>query len=197
MMELKGGGMARIAAEYAFPAGLPYKELLDFSPASRHRFCAALRAAQASLRLDRHVSNQSVRTTLDHDIGLPRPSHGIQSHPALATLCLEPMLSQPVTDRSVTNTQSPGDTFDRQPLTHQGLKLVACHTAFRAVPSSSACLQPVLLQPIADRRRMPADQFADRVEREVLCQTVFEEALFHAKIIALASDRKFRSIVTR
>jgi hypothetical protein len=53
-------------------------------------------------------------------------------------------------------------------------------------------LQPVLLQPIADRRFVLADALADRFEGHSLGQALFEELLLHGCIFPGDADRKMR-----
>jgi hypothetical protein len=52
--------------------------------------------------------------------------------------------------------------------------------------------QPVLLQPVADRRFVLADLLADGFEGHTLGQTSFEDLLLHGCIFSGDADRKMR-----
>jgi len=53
-------------------------------------------------------------------------------------------------------------------------------------------VEPILLQPVTDRRFVFADALADRLEREPIREASFEMLLVHGGIIASAADRKMR-----
>jgi len=62
----------------------------------------------------------------------------------------------------------------------------------RRVGLAPSRLQPMLLQPVADRRFVLAGSLADRFEGHSLCQTLFEELLLHGEIISVYADGTMR-----
>src|SRR6187200_3056402 len=110
---------------------------------------------------------------------------------------LEAKFDQPVANRRGAPIQPLSDLAQGQSFIYQGLQFRLTDATFRRVPPRAIRLEPVLLQPIADRRRMLSGPFAYRIERKLLRQAVFEEALLHSTIIANLADRTFRAALTR
>jgi hypothetical protein len=116
MMELQRSCVASIATDHTSPTGLLDKDLLDFAPATRHRFRAALCATQPTLRRNAHVPHHPVLLARNLSLPLPGLVHSIQRCATVGSRCLETMSLQPITGRRVADPKTLCDLFNCQAL---------------------------------------------------------------------------------
>src|SRR5215218_819216 len=94
---------------------------------------------------------------LEHRMFLPGPARLLRQRPPLAPICREPVLRKPMTDRGDASVQLLGHLAMSRALLHQDPENVLLDPALIGMLPLIHRLQAVLLQVVADRRRVTPD----------------------------------------
>lgn len=188
MVELQGSRMLVEATQDAATPSLFHESPLQRLPPFRNSRGATPATAETTFR-----------PCIEHSLAMSRtpeigPLSAFAGRPpgfpdADRAIGFQAQLAQPVPDRRTTGAKCFAHLLDRSSSLNQRPKTLWVHFLVGRVRFATICRQPVLLQPVADRRFVFADALADRFERQALSQALFEQLFVHTGIIANASDR--------
>ena len=195
MMKLKCCGVLVESTETATAPRLFNQLALDSPPSLRHGGGTALQASKPTVWTfeERCVSVPGAAEVCLAETcfagGIAFPS--TDGSPGLQPQALEPVANGRVPGVEVIGHRSDGGAF----LDHlaQAIGIDLPPWGMAGSPDSH---QPVLLQLVADRRRVLLGQFADGIQRHSFNQAVFKPVPLHRRILTRATDRTLRSLVT-
>lgn len=159
VMELECALATRVPTDDAATARLFNQLPLDDSSMSPRRFRSTPHASVVATALKHELSVAMPQTapfdlrSITNSTRLPAPNR------------LKAKFVQPVTNRRRALAQLLRDLAQSQPLAHQRLQYGPADLTFGRMLGSAARFKAMLLQPIADCRRVLADQLADCVKR--------------------------------
>ena len=167
MMKLKRPVTTRVAAKDALSARLIYQDSLQGVPPSHSRFNPTALAAIVTPSLSDKVGLTMVLASGDH------LSWAIVRATLAARVGLQFVLPDPVANRRQASVQAVRNLPQGKAGGKKSFQLPFRKSTFGGVLLCLHRLQPVLLQPVADRRFVLAGAFADRFEGHSLCQALF------------------------
>lgn len=185
-MKLECSLTAGVAADPTLPSCLRDQGSLDYAATTPRGFrpapCTAIGAT--SLQHERRDAMPTTRHLLSLQAAPKNPPTG--------TLSRDFVTGNPMANGGNAALQSLGDLAQRKVFLDHGEQHRFVDWPLRAVPVAPARAQSVLRQPVADCRRVPAGESADRIEGHFLRQAAFKEALLHSTRIARVSDKTLR-----
>jgi hypothetical protein len=163
VMKLKGRDAAAVAAHAARPTCLLDEQSLDRTPTAGDGLSATPGAPIATLAAPSEYGH-AVPRTLEHQLRLML----VRCPAPLCPLGLEAKLRQPMPNRCLAETHRLAYLACRHARIHQSLQFLPPYSSPRGMLLAIRSLQPVFLDPVADRRFVQADAPADLSEGQAL-----------------------------
>jgi hypothetical protein len=182
VMELQCRHAAIVAAEPASSTRLFDEDLLDPSTASHHR----LLTAPATPEIAAGVSDVLAFAVLGAykrcfgQASFASCARRIGGAPADTSTGPEPVLAQPMTHGCLAATERLRDLRDRHVGLDQRLEILSRDAPACSVLVSVRRLQPVFLDPVADRRFMPVETPSNLRQRQPLREKLLQRSAIHA-----------------
>jgi len=182
MMKLECSQTSRIATEATASTGLTNEYLLDLSPPPYDCVLPAPSASKVTSRFA-DMPSLAVMRAKQHDMGQPgftRLLSPLSRAPADASARSQSVLCQPVAQRRLAATKRLGDQRDRHASLDKGFELVPREATPRGMVRAVRRFEPVLLDPVADRRFVQVKSPAYLGEREAMAQKLLQRCAIHS-----------------
>jgi hypothetical protein len=176
VVELQGRKAPAISTEVTGAARLGDEDRFDAPPAGGYAFSPAAEAPIVACGAHPREGGRPVLSAVPLDsVRATTAGNRAESR----SLRREPVAAEPVVNRLLPAADPGGDLTNRKAPADKGLERIALDSTLGGVLGVRR-REPVLLQPIPDRRRMTIDDRADPLQGVAAPKTVLKELLLHA-----------------